>query len=302
MIKIQDFLSNIKLSDSNKADLEYIWGELDSTLKKISEYSEDIQLKFLRASLLSDLKNSFDIENALYSPYIFKMYDEGLITNSKLSVELIRLLNKNIRAKERIMTEVEFEKSSRTNLLNETYEEYCAHQKYNLEGNFRLGMVWVGGDTIDKAKFIPPTSEEIPEYIDDFIKFYNSEYSINPELEDPIVKAALLHVLFIKIHPFSDGNGRVARILINGYLSKGFNEKLGLNFTYPPINLSSSFNRSKDDYSENQNAILFENNVDNNEAINKWVRYIIYCLEEQVYYLNSKFEGYDKLANRGKHI
>ena len=62
-------------------------------------------------------------------------------------------------------------------------------------------------------------------------------FNINPEMENliswyknselhPIEKAALLHCKFVNIHPFIDGNGRTARLLISLQLMKG---------GYPPI-------------------------------------------------------------------
>lgn len=43
---------------------------------------------------------------------------------------------------------------------------------------------------------------------------------------NPIILAALFHYRFIRIHPFDDGNGRVARILMNFIL---------MQFGYPPV-------------------------------------------------------------------
>jgi len=35
------------------------------------------------------------------------------------------------------------------------------------------------------------------------------------ESENPVLKSALAHLHFVSIHPFSDGNGRTARLLMN---------------------------------------------------------------------------------------
>ncbi len=43
---------------------------------------------------------------------------------------------------------------------------------------------------------------------------------------NPIILSALFHYKFIRIHPFDDGNGRVARILMNFIL---------MQFGYPPV-------------------------------------------------------------------
>lgn len=38
------------------------------------------------------------------------------------------------------------------------------------------------------------------------------------EIENPVIKAILAHYLFVTIHPYVDGNGRTARLLMNYFL------------------------------------------------------------------------------------
>jgi len=48
-----------------------------------------------------------------------------------------------------------------------------------------------------------------------FIQWFNKEMSI-----DPVVKAAIAHRWFLAIHPFDEGNGRIARIIADMQLSR----------------------------------------------------------------------------------
>ena len=41
-----------------------------------------------------------------------------------------------------------------------------------------------------------------------FLKWFNKDHSL-----DPVLKAAVAHFWFIIIHPFYDGNGRIARAI-----------------------------------------------------------------------------------------
>ena len=73
-------------------------------------------------------------------------------------------------------------------------------------GQLRQHQVYVGS-------FVPPAASEVPEYLDDFLKWLNS-------LEDTrdlhaIELAAIAHYKFVYIHPFIDGNGRTGRLLMN---------------------------------------------------------------------------------------
>lgn len=66
--------------------------------------------------------------------------------------------------------------------------------------------------------------EETPALMNDLMAWYNN--AISERKLHPIELAALLHYKFIRIHPFDDGNGRLARILMNLSLMK---------FGFPPV-------------------------------------------------------------------
>jgi Fic family protein len=48
-----------------------------------------------------------------------------------------------------------------------------------------------------------------------FLEWFNSEEKI-----DPVIKAALAHLWFVTIHPFDDGNGRIARAIADMSLAR----------------------------------------------------------------------------------
>lgn len=65
------------------------------------------------------------------------------------------------------------------------------------------------------------TPEETPAKMDDLLKWYKENFS-NPEMH-PVLFATEFHYRFICIHPFDDGNGRIARLLMNFILmQKGY--------------------------------------------------------------------------------
>jgi excisionase family DNA binding protein len=76
-------------------------------------------------------------------------------------------------------------------------------------GRYRMGEVRIAG-----ANFIPPPAYEIPHLMSDMLNWYNQ----NPDELRPIELASLLHHKFVYIHPFRDGNGRIARLLMNLHL------------------------------------------------------------------------------------
>ena len=78
----------------------------------------------------------------------------------------------------------------------------------------------------DAVLYEPPKSADIETLLLSLCDYINADTDTNP-----VIKAAALHFLFAYIHPFSDGNGRAARILFYWYaLKKG----LGA-FKYLPV-------------------------------------------------------------------
>jgi len=114
-----------------------------------------------------------------------------------------------------------------------------------LPGEFRPGQVWVGGATPALAHFVPPPPDALPDLLAAFERFLHVPASEMP----PLAKAALAHVQFETIHPFSDGNGRLGRLLIVLILC---NEGV---LREPSLYLSLYFKRRRADYYEHLNRV-----------------------------------------------
>lgn len=99
-------------------------------------------------------------------------------------------------------------------LLNELYEEKLKKgikaEPYKTTPNHVITQT---GET-----FYFATPEETPAKMGDLMAWYNEK--IEDENVNPILLAAEFHHKFIIIHPFEDGNGRTARILMNFILMK----------------------------------------------------------------------------------
>lgn len=75
-------------------------------------------------------------------------------------------------------------------------------------------------DGINYIYFIPPKEAFVKEEINNLIKFANDE---DEKFVHPIIKAIFLHFWIGYLHPFYDGNGRIARTLFYWYLlRKGY--------------------------------------------------------------------------------
>jgi len=73
-------------------------------------------------------------------------------------------------------------------------------------GNYRKVKVFISG-----TDFVPPLPTKVPELMKNFAK----QIPTLKEEKHPVEYAALLHKDLVEIHPFVDGNGRAARLLMN---------------------------------------------------------------------------------------
>ena len=114
--------------------------------------------------------------------------------------------------------------------------------------------------------YVPPQdAHEIVRYMEELERFINdgSKCSL-----DPLIKMAVIHHQFESIHPFSDGNGRVGRILNVLYLIK-----MGLLDT-PILYLSRAIIQKKADYYHLLQAVREQG------AWEDWVIYILEAVAE----------------------
>lgn len=109
-------------------------------------------------------------------------------------------------------------------------------------GQLRAGQVYIGERKlgIERSRFVPPPAGDVlRDGVSDWEKWINAD-SHTPLL----VKAALGHYQFETLHPFSDGNGRLGRLIVTLQLVDAAAMK------YPVLNLSPWFEPRKDQYKD----------------------------------------------------
>ncbi|WP_298718476.1 Fic family protein [uncultured Oceanisphaera sp.] len=81
---------------------------------------------------------------------------------------------------------------------------------------------------LDKPKvhFESPPRDTLAAEFNQFIGWFN--HSRNEQTLDPILRAALCHLWFVTLHPFEDGNGRIARALTDMALAQADNQSIRL--------------------------------------------------------------------------
>jgi len=99
---------------------------------------------------------------------------------------------------------------------------YSGHIKIDV-GRFRsAGMKVVSGAFgREKVHFEAPTPERVPLEMDIFLNWLNEKNQM-----DLVLKSAISHFWFVTIHPFDDGNGRLARAIMDMLLARSEGSKI----------------------------------------------------------------------------
>lgn len=84
------------------------------------------------------------------------------------------------------------------------------------------GMKVVSGNFgREKIHFEAPSAGRVPHEMEQFLNWLNSDTSL-----DLVLKSIIAHFWFVTIHPFDDGNGRIARAILDMWLAKSDNSKI----------------------------------------------------------------------------
>jgi Fic family protein len=133
-------------------------------------------------------------------------------------------------------------------------------------GEFRRVQNWIGkpGTPIEQADYIPPAPDILPEYLDNWEKYYHLSRT------DPLVQLAIIHAQFEIIHPFLDGNGRLGRMIIPLFL---FEKKV---LSRPMFYISKYFEVNRNEYNSNLKAL-----GDREDAWSDWISFFLRAVDEQ---------------------
>ena len=118
----------------------------------------------------------------------------------------------------------------------------------------------------EKVHYQAPPANIIDKEMNDLIEYINSKDNI-----DYIIKAAVVHLWFVILHPFDDGNGRIARALTDMLLSRSDENKLRF------YSMSSQIQKNRKSY-YNALEITQKDSMD----ITKWIEWFLENLLEAI--------------------
>jgi Fic family protein len=121
----------------------------------------------------------------------------------------------------------------------------------------------IGRETVH---YEAPAYDRLKAEMSRFIKWFNA-----PSDLDPVMKSALAHFWFVTIHPFEDGNGRIARAIADMMLARS--EKTSQRF----YSMSSQIQRDRKAY-----YLVLEHCQRASLDITDWIDWYLNCLKRAI--------------------
>lgn len=280
LFSLDEYVNKIKLLPFVLEHLEYTNSEFDDYMKSLSKYDKEYISDYFINSLYLELESSQAIENHIFDISLIK--EESLLFNT-LSINHKRVhdihnfaIKKEIE--EGLFNKVDSYRKSEVNV-----------SRYNLITK-EEDIFWRG---------VP--SKDLTKYMNDFIKIYRQS-GLSLLYSNPFLFSSLIHLLFVRIHPYIDGNGRTARILHNLKFTEMINKLYGTRLKISPLNISINILLNKQTYVNRLNDIYFDIKHDTNYDINKWFDFILYMADEQIYYAKNQLGKVNEIHLIDKEI
>lgn len=115
----------------------------------------------------------------------------------------------------------------------------------------------------EKAHYQAPDAELLASEMNGFLSWFNSEKD-----NDPVLKAAIAHLWFVTIHPFDDGNGRIARAITDMQLARADNSNQRF------YSMSAQIRKQRNEYYN-----ILESTQKGTLDITPWLNWFLGCLD-----------------------
>lgn len=117
----------------------------------------------------------------------------------------------------------------------------------------------------EKVHFQAPDAELVPEQMKQFLHWFNTNTT------DDVLKAAIAHLWFVTIHPFEDGNGRIARALAELLLTRSDKSKLRF------YSMSAQIRVERKAYYD-----ILEKTEGGSMDVTLWINWFLNCLKNAI--------------------
>lgn len=225
--ELQNEFSEKEVQKIIRSDLSF---EPFKSTEEVLKSAENLKKRFFRSIENLSSSGKRQLENRFKTGYTYHSCSIEGNTLSRAEVDLVINKNQSIEGKRLLeLEEVRGHKNAIDYMMSETQElsedfikrlhevllegtqEFVEDDDEYVIGGYRCDMRFIEG-----ADFVPVNPIQIPYEMKDLVSFYKkNKYKIHP-----LELASEFHLMFVVIHPFSDGNGRMARLLMNFILDR----------------------------------------------------------------------------------
>lgn len=259
---LEEYIDKIRLLPNLLIHLEETNREFDNYIRKLKQYDREYIINYWIYLLYEELASTKEIEH--------KTFDESILARKDVYFDKLAISHKRIHELHNFITDGEMEP---------TFEYRKTPVSVSKIHNGKEEIFWRGANPEDVNKFM-----------NDFLNVYK-QHKTSLVYSNPFLVSSLMHLLFLRIHPYTDGNGRTSRLIHNLKFTDSINKLYGTSLKLSPLNLSKSILINKITYVNRIDHIYFDLEHDNNEAINRWFDFILNMVDEQLYYSSMILEN-----------
>jgi len=252
---IEEYVDRIVLKPSLLEHLEETNKAFDAYMRYLANYNHDYVVNYWIHSLYKELEYNQNIE--------MHKFNEATLMNKGLFFDTLNISHKRIHQLHNFVVEGQMEPSF-------NYRNVPVNVS-SLNSDGSEDIFWRGAEEGDVLKFM-----------NDFINLYKQS-GASLLFSNPFLVSSLMHLIFLRIHPYTDGNGRTARMIHNLKFTETINKIYGMKLKISPLNLSESILINKITYIKKIDNIYFDVKNDTNDAINDWFNYILFMADEQIF-------------------
>jgi Fic family protein len=132
----------------------------------------------------------------------------------------------------------------------------------------------------ERVHYEAPAAELLGKEMTTFLDWFNHTVDI-----DPVLKAGVAHLWFVTIHPFDDGNGRIARAIADMQLARSDESKQRF------YSMSAQIRKERNDYYD-----ILEATQKGTLNITMWLEWFFACLDRALTASDETLEGVMKKA------
>jgi Fic family protein len=127
----------------------------------------------------------------------------------------------------------------------------------------------------ERVHYEAPPADNLGKEIDQFLKWWHSSGEM-----DGLVRAAMAHFWFVSIHPFEDGNGRIARAITDMALAQDEQKDFRM------YSMSAQINADRDEYYD-----ILEKTQKGNGEITDWLLWFLSCFNRAIQRSGEEVKG-----------